>query len=172
MNACSSEFPSDNRKPVLSFAEGSPIQNPKWVGICTIVVALTMCVVRAEAQQPGKIFRIGFLDPGTASGVAVMVDVFRQELSKHGWIEGKNITIEYRFGEQKPERLPELAAELTSADVDSTYEAWMHVFLPVARDANARGDTQLLSRVFEYALPLVVKPTGKACSTSLAASLE
>lgn len=73
----------------------------------------------AEAQQTGKIFRIGFLDPGTASGMAVMVDGFRQELSKHGWIEGKNLTIEYRFAENKGQnRLSELAAELVRLKVD------------------------------------------------------
>ena len=74
--------------------------------------------VSADAQQTGKIFRIGFLDPSTASGSAVLVDAFRQELSKLGWIEGKNITIEYRFAEQKPERLPELAADLVRLKVD------------------------------------------------------
>ena len=57
--------------------------------------------VSAEAQQPGKVSRIGFLDASTASGSAVLVEAFRQELSKLGWIEGKNITIEYRFAEQK-----------------------------------------------------------------------
>jgi putative ABC transport system substrate-binding protein len=72
----------------------------------------------AEAQQAGKIFRIGFLDSSTASGIAVFVDAFRQELRKLGWIEGKNITIEYRFAEQKNERLPELAAELVRLKVD------------------------------------------------------
>jgi len=72
----------------------------------------------AEAQQPGKIFRIGFLDNGTASGSAVLVDAFRQELSKLGWNEGKNITVEYRFAEQKSERLPELAADLVRLKVD------------------------------------------------------
>ena len=49
---------------------------------------------------------------------AVLVEAFRQELSKLGWIEGKNITIEYRFAEQKPERLPELAADLVRLKVD------------------------------------------------------
>ena len=63
-------------------------------------------------------FRIGFLDPSTASGTAVLLDVFRQELSKLGWIEGKNITFEYRFAEQKSERLPELAADLVRLKVD------------------------------------------------------
>ena len=57
--------------------------------------------VPLDAQQTGKIFRIGFLDASTASGSAVLVEAFRQELSKLGWIEGKNITIEYRFAEQK-----------------------------------------------------------------------
>src|SRR5262249_367370 len=66
-----------------------------------------------HAQQKGKIFRIGFLDPSTASGSAVLLEAFRQELSKLGWIEGKNIAMEYRFGENKgTERLPALAAEL------------------------------------------------------------
>src|SRR6478672_5668336 len=72
----------------------------------------------ADAQQPGKIFRIGYLDVSTASGNAGLVEVFRQELSKLGWIEGKNINIEYRFAEQKNERLPELAAELVRLKVD------------------------------------------------------
>src|SRR5437899_3901667 len=73
----------------------------------------------ADAQQPtGKIVRIGFLDPSTASGSAVLVEAFRQELTKLGWIEGKNLTIEYRFAEQKPERQPELAADLARLKVD------------------------------------------------------
>ena len=72
----------------------------------------------ADAQQTGKIFRIGYLDNSTASGIAVLLEAFRQELSKLGWIEGKNITIEYRFAEQKLERLPELAADLVRLKVD------------------------------------------------------
>src|SRR5215470_667628 len=71
-----------------------------------------------DAQQTGKIPRIGFLDDSTASGIAVLLEAFRQELSKLGWIEGKNITIEYRFAGQKNERLPELAAELVRLKVD------------------------------------------------------
>jgi putative tryptophan/tyrosine transport system substrate-binding protein len=74
--------------------------------------------VPIEAQQAGKIFRIGFLDSSNASGMAVLLDAFRQELSKLGWIEGKNIIIEYRFGEQKLEHLPDLAAELVRLRVD------------------------------------------------------
>ena len=85
---------------------------------CLLMTVLLMTAPLVEAQQPGKIFRIGFLDSGTASGSAALVDAFRQELSKLGWIEGKNITFEYRFGEQKNERLPELAADLVRLKVD------------------------------------------------------
>jgi putative tryptophan/tyrosine transport system substrate-binding protein len=72
----------------------------------------------ADAQQTGRVPRIGYLDNSTASGSAVLLDAFRQELNKLGWIEGKNITIEYRFAEQKNERLPELAADLVRLKVD------------------------------------------------------
>ena len=101
---------SDNRK--------SEIENPKLVGLVAIGVAFALCGAVAQAQQTGKILRIGFLDSSTASGSAVLLEAFRQELSKLGWIEGKNITIEYRFAEQKPERLPELAADLVRLKVD------------------------------------------------------
>ena len=72
----------------------------------------------AHAQQPGKMFRIGLLDPSDARSSAVVWDAFRQELSKLGWIEGKSIIIEYRFGEGKPGRMPELAADLVRLKVD------------------------------------------------------
>jgi putative tryptophan/tyrosine transport system substrate-binding protein len=101
---------SDNRK--------SKIENPKWVGIFVIALTFTFGGAVAHAQQTGKIFRIGFLDASTASANAVLLDAFRQELKKLGWIEGKNIAIEYRFAEQKPERLPELAADLVRLKVD------------------------------------------------------
>ena len=77
------------------------IQNPKWLGIFAIALTFAFGGALAEAQQTGKIFRIGYLDPSTASGSAVLLDVFRHELSKLGWIEGKNITIEYRLAEGK-----------------------------------------------------------------------
>ena len=72
----------------------------------------------ATAQQTGKVVRRGFLDQSTASGMAVLVEAFRKEMRKLGWIEGKNLTIEYRFAEQKNERLPELAADLVRLKVD------------------------------------------------------
>ena len=83
-----------------------------------VAVILLAVGVIAEAQHAGRLARIGFLDTSNASGQAVVVDVLRQELSKLGWIDGKSITIEYRFAEQKLERLPELAADLVRLRVD------------------------------------------------------
>jgi putative ABC transport system substrate-binding protein len=74
--------------------------------------------VSADAQQTGKVFRIGFLDGSNAFGMAVLVKVFLQELTKLGWIEGKDLTIEYRFAEGKNDRMPEFAAELVRLKVD------------------------------------------------------
>ena len=69
-------------------------------GCCQLLI-LIFAFAAAHAQQTGKVSRIGFLDTSTASGSAVLVEAFRQELSKLGWIEGKNFTIEYRFAEHK-----------------------------------------------------------------------
>ena len=83
-----------------------------------VVVVLLAVGVTAEAQQTGKVPRMGFLDNSTASGSAVLSEAFWQEIRKLGWIEGKNITIEYRFTEGKNSRLPELAADLVRLKVD------------------------------------------------------
>jgi putative ABC transport system substrate-binding protein len=109
---------SDNRKSKTCPELGRRIQNRKWLGLFAIVVALMVCGARAEAQQQGKVPRIGILDPSTASGSAVLWKAFRQELGTLGWIEEKNITIEYRFADQKIERLPDLAADLVRLKVD------------------------------------------------------
>jgi putative tryptophan/tyrosine transport system substrate-binding protein len=71
-----------------------------------------------EAQHSGKVPRIGFLDISNASGMAGLLAAFPDELNRLGWIEGKNITIEYRFAEGKTERLPELAADMVRLNVD------------------------------------------------------
>ena len=69
----------------------------KKITVLTLCAMLFALCVPPTAQQTGKIPRIGFLDNSTASGSAVFLEAFRQELSKLGWIEGKNITIEYRL---------------------------------------------------------------------------
>src|SRR5262245_9931796 len=93
------------------------LMKKKIIGLALGAMLFALCVA-ANAQQTGKVAPIGFLDGGTAAGSAVLAKAFLQELSKLGWIEGKNISIEYRFAEQKAERLPELAAELVRLKVD------------------------------------------------------
>jgi putative ABC transport system substrate-binding protein len=74
----------------------------------------------AEAQQPGQTTRIGYLDDSTAAGSAELLDAFRKQMIQHGWVEGKNLAIEYRFGEGKgPDRLAELAVELVRLKPDA-----------------------------------------------------
>jgi putative ABC transport system substrate-binding protein len=70
------------------------------------------------AQQAGKVARIGLLIPGSQSAFAVRMDAFRQGLREHGYVEGQNIVIEYRYGEGKEERFPALAAELIRLNVN------------------------------------------------------
>jgi putative ABC transport system substrate-binding protein len=82
------------------------------IAIWLLTTIPMVTVGHADAQQPGKIYRIGYLDPSTAAGSMTLLEAFRQELRKLGWIDGRNISVEYRFSEQRPERLPDLAAEL------------------------------------------------------------
>jgi len=96
----------------------SKIGNLKWLGLPVIAFVLVVGGPVATAQQPTKVPRIGFLDNSTAAGSASLLESFRQELRKLGWIEGRNITIEYRFAEQRNERLAELAADLVRLKVD------------------------------------------------------
>src|SRR5262245_44575329 len=70
----------------------------------------------AEAQQPKKVFRIGYL--GGISPSPARIDAFRQGLHDLGYAEGKNIIIEWRHHEGKVDRLPALAAELVRLKVD------------------------------------------------------
>src|SRR5262245_261094 len=82
-------------------ARGEKKNMKKRINLWLLATLFLANVSLAEAQQIGKVPRIGFLDNSTASGMAVLVDAFRQELSKLGWIEGKNIAIEYRYAENR-----------------------------------------------------------------------
>ena len=81
------------------------------------VILFTVAVI-AEAQQAGKVSRIGYLITSSPSAIAPRMDVFQQGLRELGYVEGKNIVIERRHAEGKLDRLPELAAELVQLNVD------------------------------------------------------
>ena len=68
-------------------------------------------------QQAAKVPRIGFLAVGSCAGRAFLIEGFLRGLREHGYIEGQNIVIEYRFSEGRNDRLPELAAELVELKV-------------------------------------------------------
>ena len=71
-----------------------------------------------RAQQSGKVPRIGFLITSSPSAIATRIDAFRQGLRELGYAEGKNIVIERRYLERKPDRASKLAAELVGLKVD------------------------------------------------------
>ena len=82
------------------------------------VTALLAVAVIADAQQPTKIPRIGYLSANSPSAITAGMEAFRQGLRELGYIEGKNITIEWRYAEEKRERLPVLASELVRLKAD------------------------------------------------------
>ena len=72
----------------------------------------------AEAQQAGKVYRLGYLSTPTRESVERGVEAFLRRLRELGWVDGQNLVIEYRWAEGNVERLPELAADLVRRKVD------------------------------------------------------
>ncbi len=97
----------------MVFNPKSKIQNLKWLGLLVLLVGWAGM---AEAQQPKKVPRIGYLS--ARSGPESRDESFRQGLRELGYVEGKNIVIESRYAEGKLDRLPALAAELVRLKVD------------------------------------------------------
>jgi putative ABC transport system substrate-binding protein len=105
-----------NKKlPLFSVNRKSKIQNLKWLGL---IVLLLGWMGMVEAQQPVKVPRIGFLGVASPSVIPARVEAFRQGLRDLGYVEGKNIVIEYRWAEGKFDRLRDLASELVRLKVD------------------------------------------------------
>ena len=106
------------RTAIPWFLRQSTIHNPRWAGIVAIVITLAICGAAAQAQQAGKIPRIGYLSPVSASRDSTRREAFRQGLQELGYIEGQKVTIEYRFAEGRLNRFAELATELVRLKVD------------------------------------------------------
>jgi putative tryptophan/tyrosine transport system substrate-binding protein len=126
MNAFPSLF-SGNRK--------SKIQNLKWVGIFAIALTFVFGGVKARAQQPKKVSRIGYLsstDPATES---IRAEAIRLALRALGNIDGQNVAIEYRYAEGKQDRAPELLAELVRLKVDIIVVAGGNEWILAAKNA-------------------------------------
>ena len=82
--------------------------------------AVMVAPLTGEAQQARKAARIGFLSPSSLADPRTrsFVEAFRQGLWELGWVEGQNVTIEYRWAEERTDRLPHLARELARNHVD------------------------------------------------------
>jgi putative ABC transport system substrate-binding protein len=103
---------------LLSGSLKSKIQSRKLMGIVAIAVTFALFGAVAQAQQPAKIPRIGYLTAAYLTAISARTEAFRQGLRELGHMEGKNIVIEWRSGEGKFDRLPALAAELVGLKVD------------------------------------------------------
>ncbi|HEU4340053.1 MAG TPA: ABC transporter substrate-binding protein [Candidatus Binatia bacterium] len=117
---------------------------------CVMLFALCFS---AEAQQPRKVPRIGYLSQASRS---VFDEAFLQGLRDLGYIEGKNIVIEYRFAEAKRARLPEFAAELVKLKVDL-----------IVADGTATGAARQTTQI----IPIVMTAGGDPVAAGYVASL-
>jgi ABC-type uncharacterized transport system substrate-binding protein len=111
-----------------------------------------------EAQQAAKVARIGFLATNLAASPSYMREAFRQGLRDLGYVEGRNLVIEYRDAEGKLERLPALAAELVALNVDVIF---------------AEGGTRsaLAAKQATRTLPIVFAPVGDPVASGVVTSL-
>ena len=127
--------------------------------LLVLTVGLYTAPVAAEAQQAGKVYRIGNLwnVPPTAPDVSRILEAFRQGLRELGYVEGQNIEIEWRFAEGRFERFPDLVAELVRLKVD---------VIVTVTNSGAQAAKQATSTI-----PIVVAAGGDLVAAGLAASL-
>src|SRR3989442_3325341 len=120
----------------------------------TVTLGLLSIPRGADAQQTGKVWRIGTLSGGSAS---VREEAFRQGLRELGYVEGQNITMESRYADGKFERLPDLATELVRLNV--------HVIVAAPTDAirAARQATK--------SIPIIMAFSGDPVGSGLVASV-
>ena len=152
LNSC-----SDNLKSKTCSEQSRRIQNPKWSGIFAVALTFAFGGAVVTAQQSTKVPRLAFLGTTSPSDISARVEAFRQGLREIGYVEGQNITIEYRWAEGKLDRLPSLAAELVGHKVDIIV---------------THGETAI--RALKQAtktIPIVVGVTGDLVVTGHAASL-
>jgi len=137
----SSSFRSDNRK--------SKIQNRKWLGLLVIAFVLVVAGAVAQAQQPVRTPRIGYLSPGNRTSESARSEAIRQALRELGYIEGQNIATEYRYAEGKGNRYPELAAELVRLKVDIIVVAGGGRLILAAKNATKTIPIVMVGAVFD-----------------------
>ncbi len=128
----------------------------KILGFALAAATLASIYV-ADAQQPAKVPRIGLLSPFSPSDTALWHQAFRQGLRDLGWVEGKNISIEYRYANGRDDRLPDLIADLVRLKVDI-------IVTSVTNDS-------LAAKKATRAIPIVMASAGDPVATGLVESL-
>jgi putative tryptophan/tyrosine transport system substrate-binding protein len=131
----------------------------KRAAVPSILVAAVLLAVgvTAEAQQPKKVPRIGMLIGPSSSFFSARMDAFREGLHDLGYVEGKNIVIEYRYAEGREDRFPDLAAQLVGLRVD----VMVTTGTPATHAAKAATST----------IPIVMSAIGDPVGAGLVASL-
>jgi len=130
----------------------------RLMGLAIILTAsLNLAPLAAQGQQTGKLYRIGFLGNSTAALEANLVGPFREGLRDLGYVEGRNILIEYRWAEGKYERFPTLIPELIALKVDVLVTAGTPAALAVRKATTS--------------IPLVMAAVGDPVGSGLVASL-
>ena len=107
----------------------------KKIAVLTLCAMLLALCSFAEAQQPKKVPRIGYLSSSDPITESTRSEGIRQALRELGYIEGQNIAIEYRYAEGKLDRFPELAAELVRLKVDIIVVAGGNTLIRAAKNA-------------------------------------
>jgi len=129
-------------------------------GIVTLILSLLATPLAADAQRAGKVPRIGVLSANSQASEASLsqLEAFRQGLRDLGYVEGQNLTVEYRFAEWHEERLTALAAELVGLPVD----------VLVTRSAPAAHAARHATRTIPILFSNVNDPVGQGLVASLA----
>ena len=133
----------------------------RLIGLAVVLTfSLLLAPLAAEAQPAGKVPRVGYLSPGSASdeGRQRRLEAFRQGLRELGYVEGQNIAIESRWAEGKYERYSALAADLVRLKVD----------VIVAVGGRATQDAQQATRTIPIVMSVVIDPLGSGLVASLA----
>ncbi len=126
--------------------------------VTTVAFGILLAPLATQAQQSGKVHRIGFLGNSTAALEANLVGPFREGLRDLGYVEGQNILIEYRWAEGKYDRFPALIAELIAMKVDVIVTAGTPATLAVKKATTS--------------VPLVMVAVGDPVGTGIVASLN
>ncbi|KRT74322.1 MAG: hypothetical protein XU13_C0008G0010 [Candidatus Rokubacteria bacterium CSP1-6] len=126
--------------------------------VTTVAFGILLAPLATQAQQSGKVHRIGFLGNSTAALEANLVGPFREGLRDLGYVEGRNVLIEYRWAEGKYERFPALIAELIAMKIDVIVTAGTPATLAVKKATTS--------------VPLVMVAVGDPVGTGIVASLN